>query len=218
MTPHTTTQHIVSAALEILTADESDALAVCEQRIAAGIEAFRDVVFALKEVRDRRLYREKHATFEDYCQTRWGFTRQRGYQLIDAAEAIASLPTECQPVVDTERAARELARVEPEHREEVVRKAAEDGPVTSKAIKEAAAEVEVDIEPSPSPVISAPDVPEDQRSRAFRVTRRMQEIETEVKDFLTGLNPQRRDLIQAALTLKHLAAELERAAAELPEN
>lgn len=46
----------------------------------------------------------------------------------------------------------------------------------------------------------------------------MQEIETEVKDFLTGLNPQRRDLIQAALTLKHLAAELERAAAELPEN
>lgn len=208
----------MSAALEILTADESDALAVCEQRIAAGIEAFRDVVFALKEVRDRRLYREKHATFEDYCQTRWGFTRQRGYQLIDAAEAIASLPTECQPVVDTERSARELARVEPEHREKVVRKAAEAGPVTSKAIKEAAAEVEVDIEPSPSPVISAPDVPEDQRSRAFRVTRRMQEIETEVKDFLTGLNPQRRDLIQAALTLKHLAAELERAAAELPEN
>lgn len=208
----------MSAALEILTADESDALAVCEQRIAAGIEAFRDVVFALKEVRDRRLYREKHATFEDYCQTRWGFTRQRGYQLIDAAEAIASLPTECQPVVDTERSARELARVEPQHREKVVRKAAEAGPVTSKAIKEAAAEVEVDIEPSPSPVISAPDVPEDQRSRAFRVTRRMQEIETEVKDFLTGLNPQRRDLIQAALTLKHLAAELERAAAELPEN
>lgn len=208
----------MSAALEILTADESDALAVCEQRIAAGIEAFRDVVFALKEVRDRRLYREKHATFEDYCQTRWGFTRQRGYQLIDAAEAIASLPTECQPLVDTERSARELARVEPEHREKVVRKAAEAGPVTSKAIKEAAAEVEVDIEPSPSPVISAPDVPEDQRSRAFRVTRRMQEIETEVKDFLTGLNPQRRDLIQAALTLKHLAAELERAAAELPEN
>lgn len=208
----------MSAALEILTADESDALAVCEQRIAAGIEAFRDVVFALKEVRDRRLYREKHATFEDYCQTRWGFTRQRGYQLIDAAEAIASLPTECQPVVDTERSARELARVEPKHREKVVRKAAEAGPVTSKAIKEAAAEVEVDIEPSPSPVISAPDVPEDQRSRAFRVTRRMQEIETEVKDFLTGLNPQRRDLIQAALTLKHLAAELERAAAELPEN
>lgn len=207
----------MSDALEILTADESDALAVCEQRIAAGIEAFRDVVFALKEVRDRRLYREKHATFEDYCQTRWGFTRQRGYQLIDAAEAIASLPTECQPVVDTERSARELARVEPEHREKVVRKAAEAGPVTSKAIKEAAAEVEVDIEPSPRPVITAPDLPEDQRSRAFRVTRRMQEIETEVKDFLTGLNPQRRDLIQAALTLKHLAAELERAAAELPE-
>lgn len=208
----------MNTTLEILTADESGALAVCEQRIAAGIEAFRDVVFALKEVRDRRLYRQAHATFEDYCQSRWGFTRQRGYQLIDAAEAIASLPTECQPLVDTERSARELARVEPEHREEVVLKANKSGAVTSKAIKEAAAEVEVDIEPSPSPVISAPDVPEDQRSRAFRVTRRMQEIETEVKDFLTGLNPQRRDLIQAALTLKHLAAELERAAAELPEN
>lgn len=202
----------MSAALEILTADESDALAVCEQRIAAGIEAFRDVVFALKEVRDRRLYREKHATFEDYCQTRWGFTRQRGYQLIDAAEAIASLPTECQPVVDTERSARELARVEPEHREKVVRKAAEAGPVTSKAIKEAAAEL------APEPEAAEATEPvEDGQTRAYRVSLKLKTLADAAKEAVGNLNPTRAELIQAALTFKRLGSELERAAAELPE-
>jgi hypothetical protein len=29
---------------------------------------------ALLEVRDRRLYRETHATFEDYCRERWRFS------------------------------------------------------------------------------------------------------------------------------------------------
>jgi hypothetical protein len=199
-------------AIEPLNAVEADELADCEQRIASGIEAFRDVGQALKHVRDFRLYRATHATFEDYCRDRWGWSARRGYQLMDAADAIAGLSPECEPLVHTERAARELAKVEPKDREEVVRKAAESGSVTAKAIKEAAAEVLPDAEPP-----AAPSVPEDRRSREFRVSRRMQEIETEVKDFLTGLNPQRRDLIQAALTLKHLAAELERAAAELPE-
>ena len=201
----------MSAALEILTADESDALAVCEQRIAAGIEAFRDVVFALKEVRDRRLYREKHATFEDYCQSRWGFTRQRGYQLIDAAEAIASLPTECQPLVDTERSARELARVEPEHREEVVLKANKSGAVTSKAIKQAAA----DVEPEPGEPQAVPH--EDGETRAYRVSLKLKTLADAAKEAVGNLNPTRAELIQAALTFKRLGNDLERAAAELPE-
>lgn len=205
-------------AIEPLNVVEADELADCEQRIASGIKAFRDVGQALKHVRDFRLYRATHATFEDYCRERWGWSRQRGYQLVDAAEAIAGLPDDCQEFLTNSGQAAALARVDPEHREEVVRKAAEAGPVTAKAIREAAAAVDVDLKPVPRPVIAAPDLPEDRRSREFRVSRRMQEIKTEVKDFLTGLNPQRRDLIQAALTLKHLAAELERAAAELPEN
>lgn len=208
----------MSTEIEPLNAVEADELADCEQRIASGIKAFREVGQALKHVRDFRLYRATHATFEDYCRERWGWSRQRGYQLVDVAEAIAGLPDDCQEFLTNAGQASALASVAPEHREEVIRKAAQAGPVTAKAIKEAAAAVEVDIELSPSPVIAAPAVPEDRRSREFRVSRRMQEIKTEVKDFLTGLNPQRRDLIQAALTLKHLAAELELAAAELPEN
>jgi len=45
-------------------------------------------------------------TFETYCRERWGFSRQRGHQLIEAAQVAGSLST----TVDTpnERQAREL--------------------------------------------------------------------------------------------------------------
>lgn len=202
----------MSDALEILTADESDALAVCEQRIADGIEAFRDVGIALKHVRDNRLHRATHATFEDYCRERWGWSARRGYQLMDAAEAIAGLSPECEPMVHTERAARELARVDPEHREEVVRKAAEAGPVTAKAIKQAAAEVQ----PEPDEPQAVPH--EDGETRAYRVSLKLKTLADAAKEAVGSLNPTRAELIQAALTFKRLGNELERAAAELPED
>lgn len=201
----------MTTTLEPLTADEQDALAVCERRIANGIEAFRDVVFALKEVRDGRLYRHAHATFEDYCQSRWGFTRRRGYQLIEAAEAIASLPTECEQLFTNEGQARELAKVEPERRAEVVQKAADGGKLTAEAIRKAAKEPEP--EETPEPV-----APEDGETRAYRVSLKLKTIADAAKDGVASLNPTRAELIQAGLTFKRLGNELERAAAELPED
>jgi hypothetical protein len=56
---------------------------------------------ALAAIRDRRGYRQAgFTTFEQYLQQRWGWSRQRGYQLMQAAEVYrTSLElTECQLV------------------------------------------------------------------------------------------------------------------------
>ncbi len=48
-------------------------------------ESFYRAGTALKEIRDSRLYRLSHTTFEEYCRERFGFERRYPYQLIDAA-------------------------------------------------------------------------------------------------------------------------------------
>ncbi len=60
--------------------------------------AFYEAGRALRELRDRRLYRSTHKTFEEYCSDRFGFKRRHPYQLIDAANVVDNLiacaPTE----------------------------------------------------------------------------------------------------------------------------
>lgn len=192
---------------ETITTTEASELEACERRIAAGLESFRDVCLALQTIRDDRLYRATHATFEDYCRERWGWSRQRGYQLVEAAEAIASLPAECQPWLTNERQARELSLVPPDERPEVLEKAAKSGKVTAKAIREAAT-------PEPEPDEELP-APMDAEARQYHVSLKLKALADEVKDSIASLNPSKAELIQAALTFKKLANDLERAAAQL---
>lgn len=52
---------------------------------------------ALREIRDDRLYRKTHKSFEPYCQDVWGFNRQQGARLIgyaDISDDIAKLNEE----------------------------------------------------------------------------------------------------------------------------
>jgi len=51
-------------------------------------EAFVAVGLALKAIRDRRLYRERYGTFEEYSARRWELSRRRGYELCAAAEVV----------------------------------------------------------------------------------------------------------------------------------
>jgi hypothetical protein len=50
---------------------------------------------ALAELRDRRLYRSSHRTFEDYCRDRFGHSRQKSNYLIAAADVYENLTTIC---------------------------------------------------------------------------------------------------------------------------
>ena len=129
--------------------------------------------------------------------------------MIECAEVAASLPTDCQPLVDNERQARELAKVQPEKRAEVLAKAAQAGPVTAKAIQQAAKAVK----PEPVEVIR-----EDSETRAYRVSLKLKALSDSVKEAVGTLNPTRAELVQAELTFKRLAADFGRAASLFTED
>jgi site-specific DNA-methyltransferase (adenine-specific) len=60
-------------------------LAELETIIETGKLAYIAVGSALREIRNRKLYKATHSTFEDYCLERWGFTRSTAYRNIRAA-------------------------------------------------------------------------------------------------------------------------------------
>lgn len=64
-----------------------------EAKIDAGLQTFVDVGLALLEIRDKKLYRRWHGTFEEYCGERWGFTAVRAKQLMDSAVIAKNLET-----------------------------------------------------------------------------------------------------------------------------
>jgi hypothetical protein len=59
--------------------------------IEKGLATFIEVGRALERIRDQRLYRESHNTFEDYCKDRWGITRAHAYRQIEAAQITKQL-------------------------------------------------------------------------------------------------------------------------------
>jgi hypothetical protein len=145
-----------SIILESLNVVERQSLESLEKVIDSGVESFLSVGSALKEIRDQKLYRERHKTFETYVKARWGFDRSRAYQLIDASELKADLSTMVDKnpranEVKTERQLRELASVPSESLAEVIEKASEiagDAPLTAKVLKEAREQVLEPAEPT----------------------------------------------------------------------
>ncbi len=112
-----------------LTAAESSRLAVLEDTVFRGLSDFVNVGLALGEIRDRRLYRKTHTTWEDYCRERWHVTDRRVRQLMAAATVTKEIgesgTTGSAPT--TERQARELVPLTPEQRQEVWTEATADG-------------------------------------------------------------------------------------------
>jgi len=69
-------------------------LSTCEKAIERGINTFVEVGQALTEIRDAKLYRVAHKTFEIYCKDRWNLGRSRAYELIDQAKVASGLANE----------------------------------------------------------------------------------------------------------------------------
>jgi hypothetical protein len=115
-------------------------LAACEQIIERGLRSFTEVGIALITIRDGRLYRASYPTFEAYCADRWGFSRPRAYELINATEVHRALSAMADtPVPENERQARQLNGLEPEQAAEVMHEAhqATNGKPTAASIAEA---------------------------------------------------------------------------------
>lgn len=133
-----------------LTPQEAAELAHVEKAIEAGLETFVEVGVALAVVMDKRLYRENYSSFNEYLEKRWKISKNYAYRLIEAAETVKALPLPIGKNVTTESQARELAKVPAPARAKVIKAAAKAGPVTAKAIKEAAAKV------APPPPVEEP--------------------------------------------------------------
>lgn len=132
-----------------------DALSVVERRSLSKLEAeieekskaFLEVGNALAEIRDKRLYRESHKTFEAYCKSRWGYEKSYSYDLI-ATKEVADFVRNCgqNGALVTESQARELRKIPKEKRKEVFEAAVASAPkgddgvpqLTAKVIREAA--------------------------------------------------------------------------------
>jgi len=112
---------------------EAARLAELEAVVESGLQTFVAVGQALMEIRDARLYRESHETFEVYCRDRWGWTARRSNQLIAAAEVGNMLP------VANARQAAELAplRDEPERMRDAWQEASSNGEPTALKVREA---------------------------------------------------------------------------------
>lgn len=124
-----------------------------EMNIKKGLETFVVVGASLDRIRDRKLYREEFATYEDYCESRWSFKASRARQLIGAYKTVEALTSEIKP--QNEAQTRILNRVSTESRnevwEEVVRNA--DGPPTTAEIKEAVDRWQASNAPTPEPEV-----------------------------------------------------------------
>ena len=130
------------AKTEAITLDESQRFIELEKIIAAGKQTFIEVGKALAEIRDARLYHSDFSTFEEYCDKKWGFTKQHAYRLIACAPIAKS-----NPQVTSLNQARALAKVPEKQRPAVIQaaagKAESDGrELTAKVISEVAASPE----------------------------------------------------------------------------
>lgn len=131
------------------------ALAHHEAVIERGLNTFVDVGNALLSIRNERLYRADHATFEDYCRERWGFSRTRSYELMSAAKVVSAIADTDLPAPANEGQARELAKVPETERADVWRETVErtDGKPTAAAIRETYQPPRS--EPTPTPLSDA---------------------------------------------------------------
>ncbi|MBD2451989.1 hypothetical protein H6G76_33720 [Nostoc sp. FACHB-152] len=130
----------------------SEELTPQEQRERLNLErkvehAFYEAGKALMELRDRRLYRSTHKTFEEYCKDRFGFTRMAAALKIASVKIMDNLSTNglqnaqtsksglkaqkmstngLQILPTNERQVRPLTNLEPEQQREVWLKAVEE--------------------------------------------------------------------------------------------
>ena len=124
--PATATITVSAVEVTELTQEEQSDRLHLERKVE---RAFFEAGKALTELRDRRLYRSTHKTFEEYCRERFGHSRRQSYLLMDAAVVFDNLMEKCDPMdhilPTNERQVRPMTKLEPHQQQEVWVKAVE---------------------------------------------------------------------------------------------
>ena len=133
---------------------DQDELERLEHVVDRGRAAFVEVGQALAAIRDRRGYRlAGYATFEAYLQERWGWSRQRGYQLIHASDVVADLAADemSTPVdIPTEGHARALVPLAPAERRSLLEQVGDLSRYSTRELYQAARQVKSEIRARPA--------------------------------------------------------------------
>ena len=125
---------------EIISIEESRDLVRLETIIMNGLQTFVEVGEALANIRDRKLYRIEHETFQDYLSNKRKISRIHAFRLIQASETVKLLPKGNKPT--TERQARPLTKLPPEERAAAWSAAVKASPTRTPTAKEVEAAVE----------------------------------------------------------------------------
>lgn len=119
-----------------------------EGQIRHHFETFQTAGSALMSIRDQRLYRETHATFEDYCREKWEMSKTQANRLIAAAVVVENVASVVPAGIAghlTESVIRPLTNLPPEAQKKAMAKAVEAAPgsrgLTAKVVNAAAHEV-----------------------------------------------------------------------------
>ena len=111
-----------------LTKKENDTLEKLEAIIKENLQAFYKVGSALLRIREERLYRKTHETFEDYCRDKWEIGRSTAYQYIDSVKVIENVRNCGQILPVNESQTRPLSHLAPELQKEAWSKVVETAP------------------------------------------------------------------------------------------
>jgi len=76
-----------------LTAPQRKRLAALEGLVRQGLDSVVEMGRALAEIRDKRLYRETHRSFDVYCRERWGVAHHTARGYIEHAEVTRKVGT-----------------------------------------------------------------------------------------------------------------------------
>ncbi|MCC3409501.1 MAG: hypothetical protein JGK17_28900 [Microcoleus sp. PH2017_10_PVI_O_A] len=99
-----------------------------ESIVEHGLQTFYEVGKALDEIREQKLYRESHKSFETYCRDKWGIARQTAHRFIAAAQVIENLTPIGVKIPTKENQVRPLAGLPRELQLEIWQEALESSP------------------------------------------------------------------------------------------
>lgn len=166
-----------------LTTPEATRLGALETVIDRGMKTFVEVGNALAEIRDNRLYRATHRTFEEYCRERWGIKRSHAKRLMASAETtknLAPIGATAIPCPANEAQVRPLTKLPPEEQPAAWAEATENAQsegrrVTAKDVEAVVAKRKEANSQQPTPTVET-EVPTLTRHDPSEVTHNLPEV------------------------------------------
>jgi hypothetical protein len=192
---------VTTTTIEPLSDEELQEFRHLDRTVAKAAKAFVDAGIALARIKEKKLYRQKYDTFEEYCSAVHNISRSYAYHLAKAGAIVHGMSTiedisqESLNLLQCESHVRELARLpDTESRVEILEIVADGNEVTAARIREA---VEAKLEAKPrSPRPPSPSVRINNAKTSLNELEDFLSSERTTKKELLGLVQKLRDALE----------------------